>query len=135
MWVAIQLWNKKTLYVFCCCVAFIYVENQVTEMGQGVSKLQNCLVLCLLFINNLSPTVIFQPILQFHGPLCNNKILTLFLLGGGEPDVLKNYWSEAVLILWLILLTYAPPHAYCLNALFYLYPIKSIFRSTSGHWI
>ena len=27
------------------------------------------------------------------------------------------------------------PQTYCLNALFYLYPTLSIFRSTSSHWI
>ena len=26
-------------------------------------------------------------------------------------------------------------HQYCLNALFYLYQTKSIFRPASGHWI
>ena len=53
-------------------------------------------------------------------------------------------WSEAaVKIFILILLTHAAhskplsrsTQTYCLNALFYLSPTKSIFRPTFGHWI
>ena len=46
-----------------------------------------------------------------------NRVLTLFLLGGGvnlpHPEVffteLKKYWSEAVEIFWLFLNTQSPP--------------------------
>ena len=60
--------------------------------------------------------------------------------GGGVPGnpppplIIFGDYSKSIGLRLLIFFTFLT-NKYCLNASFYLYPTKSLFRPTSGHWI